>query len=206
MERRRGAELPPRLIPLGEDDYNWLGPCQRPAEGHGVQPAQVCQHAEGQRGGEPVQRHRGIIIDFVGDAVLAVYGAPLENPAHALDAVRTGLATQAGLVALNARWQARGLPTLKMGIGIHTGSVFAGNVGAPDRIKYAVIGDTVNVAARVEGLNKELGTAFLITEDTYAILPGRVQVGDRGEMKVKGRHRPVRVYEVFSLADPAGSV
>ncbi len=155
---------------------------------------------------DAIQRHRGIIIDFVGDAVLAVYGAPLENPAHALDAVRTGLATQAGLVALNAGWQARGLPTLKMGIGIHTGSVFAGNVGAPDRMKYAVIGDTVNVAARVEGLNRELGTAFLITEDTYAILPGRVQVGDRGEMKVKGRHRPVRVYEVLSLADPAGSV
>ncbi len=155
---------------------------------------------------EAIQRFHGIIIDFVGDAVLAVYGAPLENPAHALDAVRTGLAMQAGLVALNAGWQTRGFPTLKMGIGIHTGSVFAGNVGAPDRMKYAVIGDTVNVAARVEGLNKELGTTFLITEDTYPPLLDRVQVADRGEMKVKGRHRPVRVYEVLGLENPAGLV
>jgi len=155
---------------------------------------------------EAIQRHRGIVIDFVGDAVLAVYGAPLENPAHALDAVRTGLAMQAGLVALNAGWQARGHPTLQMGISIHTGPAFAGNVGAPDRMKYAVVGDTVNLAARVEGLNRELGTTFLITEDTYAILRGRVQVADRGEMKVKGRHRPVRVYEVLSLEDSAGSV
>ena len=155
---------------------------------------------------EAIQRHHGIVIDFVGDAVLAVYGAPLGNPAHALDAVRTGLAMQAGLVGLNAGWRARGLPVLKMGISIHTGPAFAGNVGAPDRMKYAVVGDSVNLATRVEGLNKELGTTFLITEDTYAILPGRVQVADRGEMKVKGRHRPVRVYEVVSVEGSAGAV
>jgi len=155
---------------------------------------------------EAIQRHRGIVIDFVGDAVLAVYGAPLENPAHALDAVRTGLAMQAGLAMLNAGWQARGLPVLQMGISIHTGPAFAGNVGAPDRMKYAVVGDTVNLATRVEGLNKEWGTTFLITEDTCAILPGRVQVADRGEVKVKGRHRPVRVYEVLNLEDSVGSI
>ncbi len=153
-----------------------------------------------------IERHRGIVIDFVGDAVLAVYGAPLENPAHALDAVRTGLAMHEGLVALNAGWKARGLPTVTMGISIHTGLVFAGNVGAPNRMKYAIVGDAVNVAARVEGLNKELGTTFLITEDTYVLLPPWVQVADHGEMRVKGRHRPVRVYEVRSREDLTESV
>jgi len=155
---------------------------------------------------EAIQRHRGIVIDFVGDAVLAVYGAPLENPAHGLDAVRTGLAMQAGLVALNAGWRARGLPALRMGIGIHTGPVFAGNVGAPDRMKYTLIGDTVNLASRVEGLNKELGTTFLVTGDTYASLPGRVQVVDRGAMTVKGRQQPVQVYELLGLDDSGGPV
>ncbi len=148
-----------------------------------------------------VQQHRGIINDFIGDAVMAVYGAPLDNPEHALDAVRTALVMQAGLAALNAGWQARGQPTLKMGIGIHTGTVFAGNVGSATRKKYTVVGDAVNVAARVEGLNKELRTTLLITGDTYAAVEDRVKVKGCGEVRVKGRHQTVAVYEVVGLAD-----
>ena len=150
---------------------------------------------------EAVQAHRGIVNDFIGDAVMAVYNAPLDNPQHALDAVRTARRMQAGLESLNAAWQARGLPTLKMGIGIHTGSVFAGNVGSPKRRKYTVVGDAVNVAARVEGLNKELHTALLITADTYAAVKDRVEARDCGELKVKGRHQAVKVYEVVSLTE-----
>ncbi len=152
---------------------------------------------------DAVRRHRGIVNDFIGDAVMAVYGAPVDNPEHALDAVRTGLAMQAGLAVLNAGWQARGLPPLKMGIGIHTGPVFAGNVGSPERKKYTVVGDAVNVAARVESLNKELHTTFLITGDTYAAVKERVEVKDCGELKVKGRHQAVKVYEVLDLAEAA---
>ncbi len=152
---------------------------------------------------EAVQQHQGIINDFIGDAVMAVYGAPLDNPGHALDAVRTARKMQAGLAALNAEWEARGLPTLKMGIGIHTGTVFAGNVGSPKRKKYTVVGDAVNVAARVEGLNKELQTTLLITGDTYAAVKDVAEVKDCGELKVKGRHQAVRVYEVLALTEPA---
>ena len=152
---------------------------------------------------EAVQQHRGIINDFIGDAVMAVYGAPLDNPEHALDAVRTAGKMQAGLEALNAEWETRGLPTLKMGIGIHTGTVFAGNVGSPKRKKYTVVGDAVNVAARVEGLNKELQTTLLITGETYAALKDVVEVKDCGELKVKGRHQAVRVYEILALTDAA---
>jgi adenylate cyclase len=153
---------------------------------------------------EAVQAHRGIVNDFIGDAVMAIYGAPLENPQHALDAVRTARRMQAGLESLNAEWQARGLPILKMGIGIHTGTVFAGNVGSPKRKKYTVVGDAVNVAARVEGLNKELHTTLLITADTYAEVKDRVEVKDCGEMKVKGRRQAVNVYEVLALHEGAG--
>jgi adenylate cyclase len=154
---------------------------------------------------EAVLRHQGVVNDFIGDAVMAIYGAPLDDPEHALNAVRTGLRMQAGLVGLNADWQARGLPTLRMGIGIHTGSVFAGNVGSAVRMKYTVVGDVVNVAARVEGLNKELQTTLLITGDTYTAVRKRVQVRERGAMKVKGRQQPVTVYEVLAIAEsPAG--
>lgn len=150
-----------------------------------------------------VLHHGGIINDFFGDAVMAVYGVPVNNPDHALDAVRTALRVRAGLDALNIGWQARGLPTLRMGIGIHTGSVFAGNVGAPRRMKYTVVGDAVNVAARLEGLNKDLQTTFLITGDTYAAVKDRVEVKDCGEFRVKGRHHVVKVYEVLTLLDTA---
>ncbi|MBI4573351.1 MAG: adenylate/guanylate cyclase domain-containing protein, partial [candidate division NC10 bacterium] len=152
---------------------------------------------------EAVTQNRGIVNDFIGDAVMAIYGASLDNPDHALDAVRTGLTVQASLEALNTGWKARGLHTLRMGIGIHTGSVFAGNVGSEQRRKYTVVGDAVNVAARVEGLNKELQTTLLITEETYATIKDRVRVRDCGGLKVKGRHQAVKVYEVLDLTEAA---
>jgi adenylate cyclase len=152
---------------------------------------------------QAVERNHGIINDFIGDAVMAVYGAPVDNPDHALDAVRTALQMQAGLEVLNAGWQTRGLPTLRMGIGIHTGSVFAGNVGAPRRMKYTVVGDAVNVAARLEGLNKDLQTTLLISGDTYASVKDWIKAEDRGDFRVKGRHQVVKVYEILGLVDAA---
>lgn len=154
---------------------------------------------------EAVLRHRGVVNDFIGDALMAVYGAPLDDPDHALDAVRTGFQMQASLEALNAGWKARGLQTLRMGIGVHTGSVFAGNVGSQKRMKYTVVGDAVNVAARVEGLNKDLKTTLLITQETYQSIQDKVQVRDCGELKVKGRQQAVRVYEVLALAEDAAA-
>jgi adenylate cyclase len=150
---------------------------------------------------EAVQRHGGIVNDFIGDSVMAVYGAPMPDPQHAQNAVRTALRMQAGLEALNAAWASRGLPTLRMGIGIHTGPVFAGNVGSPARLKYTVIGDAVNLAARVESLNKELKTTCLITEETRAAIGSGLQVRDCGEVKVKGRQQAARVFELLAYDD-----
>jgi adenylate cyclase len=142
--------------------------------------------------------HRGMINDFVGDAVMAVFGAPVEDADHAWNAVQSAVAMDEALETLNRRWEAAGLLRLRMGIGVHTGSVFAGNVGGRDRIKYTVIGDPVNVASRVEGLNKELSTTILVTEQTLAAVGERIPVRDCGPMAVKGRVEKVRVFEVLT--------
>ncbi len=144
---------------------------------------------------------RGMVNDFIGDAILAVFGAPLDDPEHARHAVLSALAMSETLAGLNQRWAEAGLPPLRMGLGIHTGEVFAGNVGLHGKVKYAVVGDTVNLASRVEGLNKDLGTIMLVTEATYRAACMDLPVKDRGLVNVKGREEPVRVYEV-----PPGTV
>ena len=151
---------------------------------------------------------RGMVNDFIGDAILAVFGAPLDDPEHARHAILSALAMGETLAGLNQRWSAEGLPSLRMGVGIHTGEVFAGNVGRAGKVKYAVVGDTVNLASRVEGLNKEMGTTMLVTEAAYRAAGLDLDVKDRGLVSVKGREEPVRVYEVVGLrsgADPGGS-
>ena len=147
---------------------------------------------------------RGMINDFVGDAIMAVFGAPLTDPDHALHAVQSAMAMEQALTLLNQRWEAAGLPFLHMGIAIHTGEVFVGNVGGAAKLKYAVVGDPVNATARLESLNKELGTHILITEETHTALGGRVEAKDQGEFVVKGRTRPLRVYELLAVQANSG--
>jgi adenylate cyclase len=143
-------------------------------------------------------KHRGMINDFVGDAVMAVFGAPVPDPEHAWNAVQSAIDMDRALTELNEKWKKAGLVELRMGIGIHTGRVFAGNVGGRDRMKYTVIGDPVNVASRVEGLNKDLSTTLLVTEETLAVVGDRVRARDCGPVAVKGRVEKVRVYEVLT--------
>jgi adenylate cyclase len=140
--------------------------------------------------------HHGMINDFVGDAVMAVFGAPMADADHAWHAVQSARDMDA-LERLNVAGMRRPAAAAH-GIGIHTGPVFAGNVGGRDRIKYTVIGDPVNVASRVEGLNKELGTTILITEETLAAVGERVRTRDCGPQAVKGRVEKVRVFEVLT--------
>jgi adenylate cyclase len=152
---------------------------------------------------EPMRRaiamHYGTINDFVGDAVMAVFNGLVSDEQHALHAVQAAVAMDEALAELNRGWVTRGLPALQMGIGIHTGVVFSGDVGGKTRNKYTIIGDAVNVASRVEGLNKELGSTILITAETLAAVAPHVQVKDRGPMHVKGRVEEVRVYEVLAV-------
>ena len=165
-----------------------------------MEPAQIAAHLNEyfEAMTTAIFAHRGMINDFVGDAVMAVFGAPVGDADHAWNAVQSAVAMDEALEALNRRWEVAGVPRLRMGIGIHTGAVFAGNVGGRDRIKYTVIGDPVNVASRVEGLNKELGTTILLTEETLAAVGDRIPVRDCGPIAVKGRVEKVRVFEVLT--------
>jgi adenylate cyclase len=109
---------------------------------------------------------------------------------------------QAALQQLNGRWQASGHPLLAMGVAVHTGEAFAGNVGSPRKKKYAVIGDTVNTVSRIEGLNRDLSTSILISRATLAAVKDRVEVQDRGTVTMKGKAQPVEVFELLGLVEP----
>lgn len=152
-----------------------------------------------------IDDHGGCVLELLGDGILAVFGAPVARADHAAQALACAAAMQARLAELNTAWDAtgaadawrdRGLDALGMRIGIHTGRVVAGNIGGATRMKYAVLGDAVNVAARVEQLNKELATTILFTAATHAQLPPDVaaRAEPRGEHPLKGRAQPVTVF------------
>jgi adenylate cyclase len=145
--------------------------------------------------------HRGLVQDFIGDAIMAVYGAPLDDPEHCWHAARSGVGMHAALESLNRAWEADGRGPLAMGVAVHTGPVFAGTLGAPRKKKYAVLGDTVNLTSRMEGLNRDLGTGILISGAALAVLRDRVVVRDRGRVAVKGRREPVDIHELLSLEE-----
>jgi len=145
--------------------------------------------------------HRGLVQDFIGDAIMAVYGAPLDDPEHCWHAAHTAVAMHAALEELNRRWEAQGRGPLAMGIAVHTGEAFAGTLGAPRKKKYAVLGDTVNTTSRIEGLNRDLGTGILISGAVLAVLKERVVARDRGSVTVKGRRQPVEIHELMSLVE-----
>jgi adenylate cyclase len=154
---------------------------------------------------EVISARKGIVNDFIGDGILAVYGAPADDPDHAWHAVITALEMQAALRRLNGRWQAEARGPLAMGVAVNTGEVFAGNLGSPRRKKYSVLGDTVNTVARIEGLNRDLGTEVLISGATLAAVKDRVVVRDRGAVPVKGRAQPVELFELVDLREGATS-
>ena len=141
-------------------------------------------------------KHHGTLDKFVGDMVMGLFGAPLDDPEHADHAVQAAVAMTHALDALNRNWAAAGRPVLDIGIGISTGEMVAGNIGSEAIMSYTVIGDTVNLGARLESLNKEYGTRCIISEATRAALKGQYDIRPLGEVIVKGKSRPVAIYEV----------
>lgn len=145
---------------------------------------------------EIVFAHKGTLDKFVGDMVMALFGAPLDDPNHAEHAVDAALEMIRELNRLNEKWAAEGRPALDIGIGISTGPMIAGNIGSEAIMSYTVIGDSVNLGARLESLNKEYGTRIIISEATRDALPGRYLFRPLGNVVVKGKTRPVAIFEV----------
>ncbi len=150
-----------------------------------------------------VMAHHGMVDKYIGDAVMAIWGAPLDDPNHAMNALRASLEMTDKLNTLNQKWVAEGFPPLGIGIGLNTGLASVGNFGSAQRFDYTVIGDNVNLASRLESLNKYYGTTILVSEETLK------RTGDRffsrfvDIVRVKGMKTPVRIYEPICEGEPA---
>ena len=143
-----------------------------------------------------VFEHRGTLDKFVGDAVMALFGAPLDDPDHAEHAVQAALAMLKELDELNRGWAAEGRPTLAIGVGVNTGDMVAGNIGSESIMSYTVIGDAVNLGSRLESLNKQYGTSVIISAATRERLQGRYDIRALGGVVVKGKSQMVSIFEV----------
>ncbi len=140
--------------------------------------------------------HGAYIDKYIGDAVMAVFGAPQHLPDHAIAAGRAALAAQAGLTKLNAELSVKYGRTLSMRIGLNSGDMIVGNVGSERKRNYTVLGDAVNLAARLEGANKEFGTAILVGEETTRRIGGALVLRPLTRLRVKGKQRAIEVSEL----------
>ena len=148
---------------------------------------------------EPVLAQRGIIDKFIGDAIMAIFGAPAETPAHGRAAVIAAVQALVVSERIAAELQQRGLPPIATRIGIHRGQAVVGNMGSASRFDYTAIGDTVNLAARLEGANKAFGTRCLCSETAWADVGDLVVGREVGRVTVVGRSEPIRVFEPLAL-------
>lgn len=148
-----------------------------------------------------VIEHRGIIDKYEGDAIMAEYGVPVPFEAHAREACATALHMQQKLELMRQDWARRGLPELQARVGINTGEVIVGNMGSRDVFDYTVMGDHVNLGARLEGTNKFYGTKIMISEFTYAMVKDDFITRPLDLIRVKGKKKPIEVFELVDFKD-----
>ncbi|MBN8751327.1 MAG: hypothetical protein J0I65_28050 [Variovorax sp.] len=143
-----------------------------------------------------VNEEHGTIDKFIGDGVMAFWGAPALLEDHALRACQAALRIRSGMAALNTRWQAEGGKPMRIRVGIHSDAVLVGNIGSKERMSYTVMGDGVNVAARLEGINKEYGTRICISHSVFKEAGERLCVRPVDDVVVKGRRSKIPIYEL----------
>jgi adenylate cyclase len=146
-----------------------------------------------------VFHHQGTLDKFIGDAVMALYGAPHHYPEHAEQACVTACEMITRLREIQKRWSADAKDYFHIGIGINTGTVIVGNLGSEQKFEYTVIGDEVNLASRLEGANKQYSTSIIISESTYAQVKKKARARELDWVKVKGKKRPARIFELCSM-------
>jgi len=148
--------------------------------------------------------HRATIDKFIGDSVMAFWGAPHHNEEHATDACRAALECVERFAEIQDDWVKHGLPAMNVRIGLNSGRVVVGNIGSDERLNYTVIGDPVNLASRLEGMNKKFGTSVLITQNTFELAKYDIVARRLDAVTVRGRAEPVAVYELLAMRDEKG--
>ncbi|MCR5265850.1 MAG: adenylate/guanylate cyclase domain-containing protein [Cyanobacteria bacterium RUI128] len=146
-----------------------------------------------------VTRYNGVINKFIGDAVMAIFGEPIQDENHPKNAVRCACEMLDKVKELQAKWLDEGKPKIEIGIGINTGEAFVGNIGSERRMEYTVIGDMVNLASRIEGNNKTFKTNLLISASTYASAKSIVDTVKISNVKIRGKEKVLDLYEVIKL-------
>ena len=145
-----------------------------------------------------ILRHRGNVNKYLGDGIMAIFGAPRGEPNHATLACYAALENQSALARLREEWKAQGHPEVIARIGINSGPLVVGNVGSQVRMEYTVMGDSVNLASRLEGANKFYNTLILLGPRTYELAEPDIEAREVDRLRVKGKLEPVVVYELMA--------
>ena len=149
---------------------------------------------------EPViTKYNGIINKFIGDAIMAIFGEPIQDENHVQNAVKCGYEMLEKVEKLNRKWAREKKPEIEIGIGINTGEVFVGNIGSVNRMEYTVIGDTVNLASRLESYNKVYKTKMLISPAVYKEVKGFTDALKIPEVRIRGKANKMDIYEVLRV-------
>ncbi len=149
---------------------------------------------------EPIiTKYNGVINKFIGDAVMAIFGEPIQDKSHAMNAVKCANEMIEKVDELQKKWLKEGKPKIEIGVGINTGEAFVGNIGSEVRLEYTVIGDMVNLASRIESYNKVYKTRFLISSTTYEQVRDIADVIKISEVSIRGKAKRLNIYEVLRL-------
>jgi len=152
---------------------------------------------------ETVLSYEGTVDKYMGDSILAFYGAPLEQPDHALRACKTAVEMLTRLKKLRLAWKVRDLPPINIGIGINSGEMIVGNMGSAQQFDYTIMGDHVNLASRLQGVNKQYGTSIAISQSTYQLIRSdSFIVRELDTVRVRGRKEAVTIYHLIGYGPP----
>ena len=146
-----------------------------------------------------IEKYNGSVNKFIGDAILAVFNEPIKDRKHPINAILCATEMLTKLQELRKKWKAEGKPDIGISIGINTGMAFIGNIGTPNHLEYTVIGDTVNVASRIEAQNRQFNTQLLISESTYEYAKDMLDVIKISSVEIRGREKHIDIYEIINI-------
>jgi adenylate cyclase len=152
-----------------------------------------------QKMAEAISRNHGVVDKFMGDAVMAVFGAPRPDSDHERHAVEAAIEMQKEMRELHQQWETEGRPAIRMGVGINSGDAFVGNVGSENRVEYTILGDMVNFASRLEAATKEVDADILVGESTYGAVRDQFRFREMPPIQVKGKAGPVVTYAIEEI-------